>query len=528
MQEIMLGSIGRDSKQPEYKWRFAINVLFGGGQWIVQLIVGLYMLGYVVSRLGQEQWGLVVLAMSISTYLSLIQAGASIGISKKLNESYTKGDVQTFRGYYTFAILLCIVLSAIVVIATAVIVTFFWSEVGIPDRYLQEGKLVLVALIASTVCSALSLPMIGCLQAIHRSDINSKIQAWSVILRAVSVIAVFELLAPSASAYAVVFLAASIFTLLWLYWWVYANMPAARITTHGLGQKQLFDLITINGATFFNTVNYVIFMQIPVLLYRENLAFVGLYGIGLQINSLVRGLFFSPFSALSSVMVSLKSTGDMEDIRGWFAIATKVYVAVAAMIWLWFVVLGPSVLRLWIPSGINVEMLAEALPYLVGVTAMGLISMPSSAVEVALGRLHITALTGVGLVVALIVALPALVPVDTENLVVSVSALVAIFFGLWQLIIMLRVGSALHYNTGHGVFCLVFLPCLSAVIAGMPLMIIQRAYHPNEALQLALLTGLAGLSFVAVFFLAGLSKAEREKSRVVVMEFLRRDRTGAG
>ena len=522
----MLGSIGRDLKQSEFKGRFTINVLFGAGQWIVQLIVGLYLLGYVVSRLGQEQWGLVVLAMSISTYLSLIQAGASVGISKKLNESYTKGDVRTFRGYYTSAILLCVFLSAIVVIVTALIVTFFWSEVGIPGRYAQEGKLVLVALIASTVCSALSLPIIGCLQAIHRSDINSKIQSWSVILRAVGVIAVFELLAPSASAYAVVFLATNIITLLWLYWWVYANMPAARITTHGLGQNQLIDLITINGATFLNTVSYVLFMQGPVLLYRENLGFVGLYGIGLQINNLVRGLFFSPFSALSSVMVSLKSTGDMENIRGWFAIATKVYVAVAAMIWLWFVVLGPSVLRLWIQSGINVEMLAEALPYLVGVTAMGIISLPSSAVEVALGRLHITALTGVGLVAALIIALPALVPGYSENLVVSVNALVAIFFGLWQLIIMLRVGLVLHYNTLHGVFCLVFRPCLSAVIAAMPLMIIQKSYHPSEALQLALLTGLTGLSFAAVFFLVGLNKVEREKSRVVVMEFLRRDRKG--
>jgi hypothetical protein len=140
--------------------------------------------------------------------------------------------------------------------------------------------------------------------------------------------------------------------------------------------------------------------------------------------------------------------------------------------------------------------------------------------------LHVTALTGVGLAAGLVVALPALVPGYTENLVVSVNALVAIFFGLWQLIKMLRVGSALHYNTLHGAFCLVFRPCLSAVIAGMPLMIIQRAYHPNEVLQLLLLTGLTGLSFVAVFFLAGLNKAEREKSGVVVMEFLRRDRKG--
>lgn len=521
-QEMIPRSFSNDGKQTEHKGRFTKNVFFSAGQWIVQLSVGLYMLGYVVSQLGQEQWGLVVLAMSLSTYLSLIQAGASVGISKKLNESYTKENFHTFRCYYTLATLLCVVLSAIIVIATALIMMFFWSEVGIPDRYAQEGKLVLGGAIASTVCMVLSLPMVGCLQSIHRSDINSSVQAWSVILRAVGVIAVFESLGPSASAYIVVYLAASIFTLLWLYWWVYTNMPAARTTTHGLGRSQLIDLIAINGATFFNTVSYVLFMQGPVLLYRENLGFVGLYGVGLQINNLVRGLFFSPFSALSSVMVSLKSTDNIEDIRGWFAIATKVYVAMAVMIWLWFVVLGPSVLRLWIQSGINVEMLAGALPYLVGVTAMGIISMPSSAVEVALGRLHITALTGVGLVAALTAALLVFVPVHSGDLIVSVNALVVIFFGLWQLIIMLRVGLSLQYNSLHGVTCLVFRPCLSAIMASIPLIIIQKVYHPNEALPLALLTGLAGLSFVVMFFLAGLNATEREKSRVVVMEFLSR------
>lgn len=506
----------------DYRRRFSTNVFYNLGQWIVQLLVGLYMLGYVVSRLGQEQWGLVVLAMTISTYLSLIQAGASVGVSKKLNESYTQGDLPTFRSYFTFALVLCAGLSTLVVIATTLLVSFFWSEVAIPANYTQEGKWVLIALTASGVCSALSLPLIGCLQAIHRSDVNSRIQTLSIILRAIGIIAVFEFFAPSAFSYGLVFLLSNIFALLCLYWWIRWNLHEARLTLQGLRRSQLFDLVTLNGATFINTVTYVVFMQVPVLIYRENLGFVGLYGIGLQINNLIRGLLFSPFGALTSVMVSLYSSGQREDLRKWFALSTKAYMAVAAMIWLWFVLFGPAFVRLWIPFGINIEELVEALPYLMGVTAIGLISLPASAAEIAVGRMHITALSGLGLAAALFIALREAGSNYSQNQVATVSALTLLFFGLWQFIKMVRASSALNYVTWHGAFSLMLRPSLSVFVSGLPLIIIRMVYDPTDAVVLILLTVAAGVCFMTLFFAAGLDVREREKSWIAGINLLTR------
>jgi O-antigen/teichoic acid export membrane protein len=527
MAGTALRSMDKGSHQFEYRRLFARNVIFSAGQWVVQFIAGLFMLGYVVSQLGEEQWGLVVLGMSISTYLALIQAGASVGISKRLNESYTQGDEPTFRSYYTFAILLCVVLSAIVIILTLLIVTYFWLEVGIPERYAQESKLVLIAFTASTVCSALSIPMIGCLQAIHRMDVNSKIQSWAVIVRAVATIGSFELSGPSALAYAVVFLATNILPLLWLYWWGSTNIPEARITTGRLVHAQLIDLFSINGAAFCNTVSFVIFMQAPILLYRENLHFVGLYGIGLQISNMLRGIFFSPFSALTSVMVSLHTRDARSNVRSWFAITTKAYVAAAAMIWLWFHVFGPPALNLWIPSGVNVSTLTESLPYLLGATALGIISLPSSAMEVALGHMYVTASIGIVLALVLILSLVSFVSQEAEDLLTLVSVSVVIFFGLWELSKILRVASQLQYKFLDGIINLLFWPSLPAVIVSLPMMAIQEAYHPDNAVKLTLITAGAGISFLALFFYAGLNGPERDGSRLLVKEFLGRSRKGA-
>jgi O-antigen/teichoic acid export membrane protein len=81
----------------ELSRQFAVNVVFGTGQRLIQLIVGVFVLGYVVRKLGTEEWGLVVLSTSIVTIISFVQLSASAGLGKRLNEFLACGDVSQFR-----------------------------------------------------------------------------------------------------------------------------------------------------------------------------------------------------------------------------------------------------------------------------------------------------------------------------------------------------------------------------------------------------------------------------------------------
>jgi len=486
--------------------RFAANITYGLGQRFIQIIVGVYVLGYVVRKLGTEEWGLVVLSTSIVTIMSFVQLSVSAGLGKRLNEFRACGEVDQFRAYFSVGVILSTVLSMVVGVLIVAAVTVFWPLFAVPDHYATEGRIVLGAIGGSIIFNILALPSIACLQAAHRIDIHAKSESLSLLLRSAIVVILFEYTTPSASTYAYAVLITGLFAFLQLWIWVRLNMSDARTEFHGVTRARVRELVSFNLLNALGTVNYVLFMHAPAFVMRHDLHLVGLYGIALQINNIVRGFFFSGYSALLPLMVTLNSKKDSKRLLDVFVVSTKFFVASSVIVWVWLSIVGPDVLKLWLGSRQDLRDLIYALPLLVLVTSMAIGTLPAAALVVTMERLHVTQPVG-GVLVAAMAA--SLFVVVEPSILPKVAALQALFFGLYCLSQTVVAVRCLRLDSFLAAGDFVIRPIIPGFLAGIVLWYGHGVADSLPKTELALLTLLAMFVFAIVFWFQTIGSHER-------------------
>jgi O-antigen/teichoic acid export membrane protein len=483
---------------------FVVNVLFGLLNSFIRFGVGMLLLAYVVRRIGPQQWGLVVIATSAVAFMALVQLGASAGLGKQLNEHLSRGDFDRFTQVFTAGVVLCTLLSVLVIAGLGIAVKFFWRASLLSPEMSAEGRFVFLAVGMATACTSLTLPFTACLQALHRIDIDSKVQTLAILLRAVGVVVVFEGHSATASSYAVVMFAGALFALIGTGAWVVLKMPLARVRLRVLERHVIFDLITFNGLAIFNSVNYVAFMQAPALLLARSgdggLVAVGLYGVALQLNNLTRGLLLPVFSALQPVAVSLQARRAPQ-LRRVFILSTKAFAAAGLAMWCGFVILGESFLRAWLGSSFpGLEGLQAALPWLVGASALGVAAMPAATYLVALGRLRLSAIAGLALTASMVVVLAVYLPSDSRAAIMDTGIALTVFFGGYQLLRIGVVARELHLRwdltsravlqpTCTGIACMTAAWMLrDRSLAGSPAALVAAAIACGAVLSIVVVT----------------------------------------
>ncbi len=499
-----------------YVRRFVANVLYGLGGRTIQVGVNIFLIGYVIRRLGEEQWGLVVVAITTASLLSLIHAGAAAGISKRLNTFLTRGEPEQFREHYSAGIALCLGMALIIVLGLLAVLFAFWSWFNVPPALSSEGRRTFGAIGAAIVCTTLSLPLVASLQAAHRVDVREKLASVGLLLRAVLVVVLFETTGPRASTYAHAFLVVNILMFLGSWLWVRRNLPEARFSLHALSWSLLRRMLTLNILVQLQHLNYVVFMQAPtlVLLHTpEGLVAAGLYGIALQLMTLTRMVFAVGTGAIQPVAFSLESTGRTEELRWVFSTSTKVFCAISVVIWLWLFVLAEPLFALWLNR--DVDPLIRALPWLIGASTIASIALPSASLVIALDKVALPAIAGLVLASLMIVALVWTIARTPAEPLMAVGVLLLVFFGTYKIFRFFIVTRALHLSAPRAVLDMVVRPALAAMGAGLVLWVAYALGFAHSILQLLVVTLLAGIVLVALGYTLALKPEDRLRLRTL-------------
>ncbi|MCK4624956.1 MAG: hypothetical protein KAV00_06575 [Phycisphaerae bacterium] len=501
----------------DYARRFFSNVSFGLLNQTVRLVINLFLVGYVIRRLGTEQWGLVVLATSVVAMLSLIQLGASAGIGKKLNMFFARGQSEAFRQYFTAGVVLCSVMAVVMSLGVVLLLTFAWSALNIKGVSVLEGQLVIGAVGLSAILNSFMLPLTACMQAMHRVDVHSKLSMVSLVLRTAAVVIFFELFAPKASTYTFILATTVALILGGGILWVRRNVPDARIALRLLTRTVMWDLVSFNLLTLFNSLNHVLFLQSPAIILQRHgggLALAGLYGIVLQLNNIVRAFLLTGLNAISPVAISLESTGDVTRFKTLYLISTKTYIGVAIFLWFGFFFLGAPFLNLWLSR--DVGELILALPWLIGMTAIGIAAMPSAVFTVAMERLRIPSFGGLILAVGMVATMSWAISVYQTDLLVRCSVILFIFFSAYQLLRIFVVSCGLRLRMRELLVDIVVRPALPAAMGALPLWVATEFVGVTTVLHL-IVTGAVAMGVFAAFSLAFLySHQERLTIKHVV------------
>lgn len=470
--------------------RFVINLSVGFASKTAQIGVSLFLVAYVLRHLGPERYGLVVVAVTLVAFLGLVQAGASAGLGRQLNIALSRGEWDRFNQYYSAGTLLSIGVAVTIGIGVGLLLTAFWSWTHIPAEFRQEGQWVLAAIGAASICSSLVLPSLACFQAAQRIDVPEKIILVGILLRGLAVVVLFETFGASLKLYAAILLLEQAAVTAGTFLARRRVIPEAECALREITPGCVREVAGFNFLNLIANLNYVAFMQVPALVLQrfEGLAIAGFYGIGLQVNNLVRGLLNPVLGALSPAAISLHSSGKADQLSQLFVLTTKCFTAAAALLWVFLYFLGEPLLALWLKR--DVTPLTQALPWLIAASAAGVAAMPASIFSIALGRLRLPAISGLVLALVMTGFIVTLSKNNWQPGLIRTGMLLAAFFSLYQLIRVVEVAAALKVKLVS--LCEIGLRAgLPAVLGGVVLFAAARWMPPGSFIEILCVSAVA-------------------------------------
>lgn len=368
------------------KKRFKQNILFGGISRVLQTLVGFFLISYVIQKVGMEQWGELTLCISTISLLSILQISISGGTSKRLSDYYYKINLREYSKYFSGTIIITVFI-AIIIAILIICYDIFISDSG-------TYKLIYYLVGLSSIFQLLNLPFISIFESLNLTQKNSQITSYGLIFRTLLVITLFQL-TPTISTYTAILVAENVFIFFLLFYFVFRNHKRIiRFSFEGITIKYLSGILSFNFFNLINSINYVLFIQLPGIIVAKKfgLRFSGYFGIGVQLNNLFRGFVSILINALSPIFNILNAKEKSNELSLYFILTTKFFIVLAILLATGSIFYTPLFLTLWLGES-SIELNGFISMYLI-FTSVGIAFIPAALMIVTLERLKFTSLFG--------------------------------------------------------------------------------------------------------------------------------------
>jgi O-antigen/teichoic acid export membrane protein len=414
------------------KKRFKQNILFGGISRVLQTLVGFFLISFVIQKVGMVQWGELTLCISTISLLSILQISISGGTSKRLSDYYYKINLRDYSKYFSGTIVITVFIALII----AILIIGYDLFIGNSDSYRDIYYLVGL----SSIFQLLNLPFISIFESLNLTQKNSQITSFGLIFRTLLVISFFQFF-PTISCYTAILVAENIFIFLLLFYFVFRNHKRiVRFSFKGIDIKYLSGILSFNFFNLINSINYVLFIQLPgiIVAKKYGLTFSGYYGIGVQLNNLFRGFVSIIINALSPIFNILNAKEKSNELSLYFLISSKFFIVIALLLVVGSLFYSPVFLSLWLGEN-SKELIGFISIYLI-FTAVGIAFIPAALMIITLEKLKFTSVLGL----VLSILLPVFIYYFEFGkyffiLVPIVICLFFLFYNLQRLVICFRV-----------------------------------------------------------------------------------------
>lgn len=374
------------------KTAFLRNLGFGILSKFSQMLAGFFIIGFVINSVGIDQWGLLTVSISLISLLSVLQSSISGAAGKKMTDFLGNGDRDEYQKYFYATVQLTIAVCLLIFFLLSCYFIFFIES--LVDSDVEALKIVFAVTSLNVLIQILSLPALAVLQSFNRIDYQSKATIFAFLLRFILVFTVF-ISFKNIQTYAWILLIEVLMSSVLLYFFAF-KQAGLRIDM-GLTKidyQYLMGVVKFNFLNLFNNLNYLIFLQVPAIIITKfsGLTMAGYYGVGLQVNGLLRG-FVSIFSAsLMPIFNILRVRGDKTRLIRTFVLSMKLISMFSFTTLFFFIFFSPEFLSFWL--GKDDSSLIQFITGFSVFIVIGVFFIPSALMLVTLEKLKTTAILG--------------------------------------------------------------------------------------------------------------------------------------
>jgi O-antigen/teichoic acid export membrane protein len=350
------------------------NVLFSWGAHAFAMLVGFFLMPYVLSVLGDKQYGSWVFINSLAGYASLLYVGFGETISRYVSKFHSEGNTKRINEVVSLVLTIYLGMGLVALLGAATLcwlapVLSNWEE-----PQLTEVRWVILILGLNVFMGLSGSVFGGVLLGLRRFDLERGISFCSDILRLVMIVVFLRGeygLLTIALIYFVITLAENVsYCVL-----AFRTLPGLTVSLTGWNKQTFTECSSFSGMAFINAIA-------AQLIYATDTVVIGTmlgtdaivpYYIGLRLAQFIR----QPIDKIAHVVMptagALQGAADLHKLHRFLlkAFGISFLLSTGAFVGAWF--FGPAVIATWM--GPNFPEAQQVLMILLGAQ---IVSLPMS------------------------------------------------------------------------------------------------------------------------------------------------------
>lgn len=496
-----------------------LNLASNLGFFLLNSLASLWLVSFLVRKLGLEVYGLVPLAITVGSYVSIITAGLNTSVARHLAFSKSIGDSVGFKQTFSTAFLAGLGLFFLLAIVAGFVQAFITHFIVVPASLHEQVRWLFFLTVMSLAVGTASAAHFALLYAENRLDLQNLANAGGLLARVFLIALLLSLFEPN-----LFYVGLGILTAALVSWGIALRASATvsggiRFSARSYDRSKLGLILHTGGWTLVNQVGTLLMVSVDLVVANRMLGAqtVGAYASIIQWSVLLRNLGLTISSTFGPTVVRLHAENKKTEMVGYlrktcrlmgFTIAIPCGVLAGFSEPLLNVWLGPAVAQyshvmvvLILPLSINMSYLPLSHVALAAnkVKALGISQLVAGIANVALAILLAQNLGAVG------IALSGAIVLTSRNL---------IFTPIYAAWLLRQRWYTFHKDLGTQVGAVAAFFLLSS---GASLFI-----QPSTLVTLAALGSACGAVCVLLVWRVFLSAAEREEVAAAVYKKLRK------
>ncbi len=369
--------------------RVAINTLSNWVAMGVEACVRIFLLAFLYKKLGNDDYGVYQVAMSITSMTSFLQFGLSGAILRYAAEGIAAGDWKRVSETVSVVRTLTLVMGAVAWGICIFVSIFMLDVLGIPEETQASAArmLRLTGLVAA--CHLAGISYYGALRAKQRYDLANGIRVGEHLLMAVLIVVVFSSGWVGLGAVGLSMAVPAVLTVVALAWAYRRQLPEARLSLLSFSRETIKDVFSFSGWLAVVAAAKAVFSQAgaPLVSAVLGVGQVSLMAVPRQMAAQMMRLVSGFTQTIRPVLTVRAVRGDRKGVADLYQASlrfTSLLVALPVVLLLTF---GRPIIGILTGP----EIVDQAYPVLVLYTALfacTLLGLPANSLILAVGRIR--------------------------------------------------------------------------------------------------------------------------------------------
>ncbi|HLO14347.1 MAG TPA: oligosaccharide flippase family protein [Anaerolineales bacterium] len=304
--------LNRFIRNPAIRSQLLSNISSNAGVYLVNLLIAMWMTPYLIGHLGVALFGLIPLANSVTSYLSLLTLSLNGAVGRFLAIDLQKGDQQTANRTFNTS-LVGVSTIALGLLPFLALFSYLVPRIfDIPSGETRSAQFLFFFVMLSFLVTQIGASFSVSSWARSRFDLRNRILIFSNVLRLTVLVCFFTWMTPGAWQVGLGILIASLYVFCGDYLLWRKLTPELSVDRRKFDRSRVRQLFGMGGWLVIDQVGSLLLLNIELIVANTILGaeVAGIYGSLLLFSILLQGIVGTVSSVFTPTYVAQYAKGD--------------------------------------------------------------------------------------------------------------------------------------------------------------------------------------------------------------------------